>query len=261
MKILHISDLQIPRTDKDIMTGLFKFANSSLSDLVLISGDLTQRAGVSAFKKAANFISELPAPAISVPGNHDIPLYDAWNRFWRPLRRYKKFISGDPDPRYSLGGLGVAGINTARSFTLKEGAINFYQSASACYFLKDHRYKIVMTHHPLGVSAESRQNRKDAGSRLAKKIFYKCRVGLFLSGHHHINSIARTNIGSEASPYYAVFLQAGTISRRLRGEPVSFNLIEIENDEMSISRYHLFGSEVHLHEKHVFFLSPFGWQK
>lgn len=62
------------------MAGLGRLMDKFRPDLILISGDLTQRARTHEFRLAKEFIRKLPAPVLVVPGNHDIPLYDVSSR-------------------------------------------------------------------------------------------------------------------------------------------------------------------------------------
>ena len=64
-----------------------------------MSGDFTQRARARQYKDAAAFMRRLPTPQLVVPGNHDIPLYDVFRRFFFPLRNYHKYITKRPAAR------------------------------------------------------------------------------------------------------------------------------------------------------------------
>ena len=62
-------------------------------DVVVVSGDLTQRARTEQFKEARRFLDSLPTPQIIVPGNHDVPLYDIFGRLLQPLDKYRRYIT------------------------------------------------------------------------------------------------------------------------------------------------------------------------
>ena len=99
-------------------------------DLVVISGDFTQRARTEQFKEACEFLDRLRDAGhevLGVPGNHDVPLYDVLRRFLSPLTRYRRFIDDKLCPFHELPGAAVLGINTARSLTFKDGRINHEQ--------------------------------------------------------------------------------------------------------------------------------------
>ena len=65
-----------------------------------------------------------------VPGNHDVPLYNVFQRFLSPLGKYKRYITHDLEPRFIDDEIAVLGINTARSLTFKDGRINEEQIAA-----------------------------------------------------------------------------------------------------------------------------------
>ena len=96
-------------------------------DLVVISGDFTQRARTEQFREACEFLERLRErghEVLGVPGNHDVPLYDVLRRFLSPLARYRRFIDDSLCPFVELPGVAVLGINTARSLTFKDGRIS-----------------------------------------------------------------------------------------------------------------------------------------
>ena len=99
--IAHISDLhfgtEVPAVARALIDDLEKNAPS----LVVVSGDLTQRARRKQFDAARAFLAQLPRPQLVVPGNHDVPLYDVIRRFAAPLKRYGRFISADLNPTFS----------------------------------------------------------------------------------------------------------------------------------------------------------------
>ena len=124
-------------------------------DLVVISGDFTQRARTEQFKEACEFLERLREAGhdvLGVPGNHDVPLYDVLRRFLSPLTRYRRYIDDSLCPFHELPGVAVLGINTARSLTFKDGRISHEQME----FIREtfartepRRSRILVTHHPL----------------------------------------------------------------------------------------------------------------
>ncbi len=72
--VAHLSDLHFGRTDPQVVSALTVALQNLNPDLVVISGDLTQRAKHSEFREARTFIAQLPGETLVVPGNHDVPL-------------------------------------------------------------------------------------------------------------------------------------------------------------------------------------------
>ena len=86
--LVHLSDLHFGRVDAELIEPLLVSVADAKPDLVVISGDLTQRARKRQFEAARAFLDRLPRPRIVVPGNHDVPLYRVWERFLSPLGKY-----------------------------------------------------------------------------------------------------------------------------------------------------------------------------
>src|SRR3569832_1650921 len=96
--IAHISDLHFGRTDSAVLEGLKRAIVESKPDIVVVSGDLTQRAKRQEFVAAKRFLDALPRPQIVVPDNHDVPLYNVMARWLTPLTRFRRYISKDLAP-------------------------------------------------------------------------------------------------------------------------------------------------------------------
>src|SRR5690606_19612092 len=123
----HLSDLHFGAHDERLVGAVEARICEERPDLVVISGDFTQRARVGQFKEACRFLERLRDAGhdvLGVPGNHDVPLYDVLRWFLSPLTLYKRFVDETLCPYHELDGALVLGINTARSLTFKDGRIN-----------------------------------------------------------------------------------------------------------------------------------------
>ena len=117
-RIAHLSDIHFGAHDPIIVAATEAWLRDKQPDLIIISGDLTQRAKVEQFREASSYLERLREagfPIMVVPGNHDVPLYDVFTRFAAPLDRYKRFINDDLCPWFENDEVAVLGINTARS--------------------------------------------------------------------------------------------------------------------------------------------------
>src|SRR5687767_15729676 len=131
-RLLHLSDLHFGAHDPRLVEAVEQRVDEEKPDLVVISGDFTQRARTEQFKEACEFLERLRDgghDVLAVPGNHDVPLYDVLRRFLSPLTRYRRFIDDELCPFHELKDAAVLGINTARSLTFKDGRINEEQVA------------------------------------------------------------------------------------------------------------------------------------
>lgn len=267
--LIHISDIHFGRVDYAIVERLREKIVEIAPDLIVVSGDLTQRARSAQFIEARKFLDSLPMPQIVVPGNHDIPMHNVFARFAAPLDKYKRYITEDLQPFFSDAEIAVVGINTARSLTIKDGRINERQIAGVCERMRelpDEMLKVVVTHHPFDLP-ENHTDEDDLvdNAEEAMQAFADCGADVFLSGHLHVSSISET-----ASRYKlesgrnALVIQAGTAtSTRGRGEANSFNVLEFEQPNLIIKRFEcenpskgFTGAQIKHYEKYVN-----GWRK
>ncbi|HXG99107.1 MAG TPA: metallophosphoesterase [Sphingomicrobium sp.] len=243
-RILHLSDLHFGAHDPRLVAAVEVRADESKPDLVVVSGDFTQRARTEEFEQACQFLSRLRNAGhevLGVPGNHDVPLYDVLRRFLSPLTRYRRYIDDELCPFHELPDAAVLGINTARSLTFKDGRINDEQVAHIRETFgrtREDMPRVLVTHHPLFALpvGEGPELGKAIGRQeLALDAIGKAGVDLLLAGHNH-----------RASSHYApdlvtragssLVVQAGTAtSTRLRDEEQSFNLIEVASGDVTVT--------------------------
>ncbi len=239
--VVHLSDVHFGRTDDAVVAAIIPLVHSLAPDVVVVSGDLTQRAKPHQFRAARAFLDQLPKPQIVVPGNHDVPLYNIFQRFLQPLTKYRRFISHDLEPFYADAEIAVAGINTARSLTFKDGRINDEQIQrlhDRLAPLPDHITKIVVTHHPFDLPAGF--DEKDLVDRAdqAMRVFLKAGADVLLSGHLHTSHVTDTATRYPVDGRAALVVQAGTAtSTRGRGETNSFNRIRSDGDRLHVDRW------------------------
>jgi len=236
--IVHLSDLHFGRHDSHVVTGLAGVVQTARPDVIAISGDLTQRARTHEFEMAREFLRTLPPPVIVVPGNHDVPLYNPISRWLRPLERYRRFISDDLQPSFLDDEIAVVGINTARSWTIKNGRINKRQIKRVCECLNvasETAVRILVTHHPFDLPEPASFHAVVGRADMAVRALIGCGVDLILSGHHHVTHTASSAERYEIEGHPVLLVQAGTAtSTRRRGEVNSCNVIRIERSRIVI---------------------------
>jgi 3',5'-cyclic AMP phosphodiesterase CpdA len=239
--LIHLSDLHFGRVDQALLGPLRDLIHSIAPSVVVISGDLTQRAKPEQFEEARAFLDTLPGPQIVVPGNHDISLYNVFRRFVKPLARYKRYITDDLDPIYVDDEIAVVGVNTARSLTIKDGRVNKEQVAKIreqLTGLDPKLTRIVVTHHPFDLPTTFEEEDLVDRAPMAMEVFAECGVDVLLAGHMHVSHAASTAARYQIDAYAALVVQAGTAtSTRGRGEVNSFNLLRVEHERVEVDRY------------------------
>jgi len=262
--IVHLSDLHFGTEDRKMAEVLLGNLALLSPSLVVISGDLTQRARTQEFEAAATWLKQISFPTLIVPGNHDIPLYDVMRRFVAPLGRYSKFITSDLCPFHRDDEMAVLGINTARSLTWKSGRISEEQICeirNQMTAVVGSEFKVLVTHHPFIPPPGESEAGIDLVGRASRAlpVIDACEVDLLLAGHLHHGYTGDVRAYYPATKRSVIVVQAGTaISRRVRAEPNAYNFITLEADRISISvrvwqghdfeptihtYYHLFGEE------------------
>jgi len=239
-KLVHLSDLHFGRVDEAILAPLIAFVSESTPDVVVVSGDLTQRARSEQFKQARAFLDALPSPQIVVPGNHDIPLHNVFDRFARPLDKYRRHVTDDLEPFYADEEIAVLGVNTARSLTVKYGRVNEGQVAHIrevmCAY-PDEVTKIIVTHHPFDVPEGEDERELVGRAEMAMEALAACGADLLLAGHLHLSHTGHTAERYKIAGHSALVVQAGTAtSTRGRGETNSFNVIRVQHPHINVER-------------------------
>lgn len=231
IRLAHLSDLHFGTEDPAILAALGQALASIDPNLLLISGDLTQRARRAQFRAAERFLGGLERPLIVVPGNHDIPLYNPVARALWPFRRYReRFGSSDLDV-YERDGLRVIGVNTVRRERHASGRITAAQQRRVLRFLDaapENAVNLVVLHHPLVVEHPHRDTERVEHGRRTLRRWSDAGVDLILSGHVHRPFALSVSAGSPGRRVW--LLNAGTAisNRRRHGYVNSFNQLSVD---------------------------------
>jgi 3',5'-cyclic AMP phosphodiesterase CpdA len=227
--IAHISDLHFGRLDAPVAEGLRRELCERQPSVLIVSGDLTQRARRGQFVEAARFLQELPGPQVIVAGNHDVPLYNLIRRFFWPLGRFRKLVEPVACPEYRDESVYVLGLNTARPFTITSGWLTADQLAEARRRMDAQPagiLTILVTHHPFIAPIDRPDADVMIGAPAALAVLEHSRIDLLLAGHLHLayhdDVIARFPELRRS----ILSIQAGTAcSSRRRSQPNAYNWI------------------------------------
>jgi 3',5'-cyclic AMP phosphodiesterase CpdA len=243
--LLHCSDVHFgPPHLSRVADGLLELVDSRRPDLVVISGDLTQRAKPEQFREARRFVDRLPVPSLVVPGNHDVPMYRVWERVFAPFGAYRAYFSPELEPVYSDQEMLAIGINTAFNWTITGGRITSRRLREVGELLAAaprQLLKVVVAHHHLVSPPNFGRQRVPANARRAIELFSAAGVDLVLCGHQH-----QTYAGSSEEFYPrgrppVLILHSGTTtsSRGRAGERHrnTCNWIEADARSLVVSHY------------------------
>jgi len=254
MKIAHISDLHFGRiSDEHLLESLIQSILNDQCDLVLVTGDLTQRARKSEFTQVNQFFQNLSLPHLIIPGNHDIHAW--WHRpdlrVFNPLKRYKKMISHHLEPYILADNIAILGLNTAHGLTIKNGRCTASHKARIREFFSNRSpktLKILATHHPLEISllSSNRDVARGGHNLLVTAATYG--VHVICAGHWHVAHVSNDTIAGNEM----LFSYAGTAcSDRWRAPHIglnSWNSIE-RTKRGVIIRIHGYNPKTHIFEQ------------
>jgi 3',5'-cyclic AMP phosphodiesterase CpdA len=252
LTILHISDLHFgPPFQEQVGEALLRFAFDLRPDLIVASGDFTQRAKEEQFAAARAYLDRLPpAPLVTTPGNHDVPLFRVAERLFRPLENYQRHISADLDTITRMEEAVVVSLNsTAPHRGIVNGRIDRGQLEFAREAFTDvppDLFRIVVAHHHFAPPPDFERVDVMPRAKRALDAFTAMRVDLVLGGHLH-----RAYLGNSLDVYAGldrehgiVIVQSGTTtSRRGRArerEKNSFNLLRIDGRMIRVTHYMYF---------------------
>jgi len=229
--VLHISDPHFGTERPLVVKALERLAHAHTPNLLILSGDITQRARTIEFKAAQTFVERLGIPArVVIAGNHDIPLFDIATRIFLPYSRYCRAFGPELEPVHDTPELLVIGVRTTRRYRHIEGEVSSAQIARVAQRLKQagkNQLRIVVTHQPVYVTHAIDQEHLLRGHQHAISTWAADGVDLILGGHIHRPFIGALHEQHTDLPRRVWAVQAGTaLSSRIRHDSNnSINLI------------------------------------
>lgn len=230
--ILHASDTHFGTERPEVIEALRRLSIQHELSLMILSGDITQRARARQFAAARRFVDRLRIPhVLAIPGNHDIPLYNLFARAFAPYRRYREVFGHGLEPVFQSPELMVVGVRTTRRYRHIQGEVSKQQQQQVVDRLRQARrdqLRIVVTHQPVHVTREEDRKNLLRGHEQAVARWLDAGADLILGGHIHLPFIAPLTHPPSGKHGWAV--QAGTaLSTRLRsGINNSVNLIRYD---------------------------------
>ncbi|KJV26372.1 DNA repair exonuclease [Luteibacter yeojuensis] len=233
---VQVSDPHFGTERPEVVAALQRLITTMAPDLVILSGDVTQRATREQFAAARRFVDAYARPTLVVPGNHDVPLVNLVARALNPFGRYRDVFGDDLEPVHESADALVIGINTVRPARHKNGEVSDRQIARVCERLRaarDEQLRIVVTHQPVHVIREKDIANLLINHEAAIKAWAAAGADLVLGGHIHLPYVRPLNTEARqlASELWSV--QAGTATSTRIREGISNSVHVIRHDAAS----------------------------
>jgi len=229
--ILHLSDTHFGTEEAPVIAALQQLVRQEKPSAVILSGDITQRARRAQFTAARAFCDSLHVDhLLTLPGNHDIPLYNVAARLFAPYRGYARVFGHNLEPELEFADVLVIGVNTTRPERRKDGVVSPRQIRRVVQRLHGARreqLRIVVTHQPACVMRPEDEKDRLHGGEEAALAWSRAGADLLLGGHIHLPYVSDvcTRVKTATRTLYCI--QAGTaFSHRVRhNTPNSVNVI------------------------------------
>lgn len=232
--LLQISDPHFGTERPEVLRALERFAEALGPQVVVLSGDITQRATRVQFAAARAFFDRLAAPAkLVIPGNHDIPLFQLGARCFSPYGRYKEAFGDDLEPVFESDEWLVVAVNTTRWYRHTAGKVSAAQVervAARLAAASPSQLRVVVTHQPVMVTRQEDMSNRLHGRERAVARWSEAGVDLILGGHIHLPYVRSLHDAFSGCKRTAFAVQAGTaISSRVRaGFANSVNVVRLD---------------------------------
>jgi len=229
--LLQVSDAHFGTERKPVVDALVRLAKQLKPDVLLLSGDITQRARRAQFDAAVAFVKRCkPKRCVAIPGNHDIPLFNVLGRAFQPYAGFCRAFGPRLEQVVDLPDMLLIVLNTTRPWRHKDGEVSKQQVADSCLHLRAASAKalrIVVTHQPVHAIRDSDETNLLHGREEAVPAWAEAGADLVMSGHIHlpyVRPLSERYRGLERELWTA---NAGTaVSSRVRSNiPNSVNVV------------------------------------
>ena len=229
--ILQVSDPHFGTERAPVAEALQRLVRRQRPDILLLSGDITQRATRSQFSAAREFIDALEVPQVlALPGNHDIPLFNPLARLFRPYARYRNAFGNALECEFENDDVLLLTLNTTRWYRHIDGELSDEQIDRVASRLRQASagcWRIVATHQPLATPSAEQAHDLLRGHEKALKTWAAAGADIVVGGHIHLPYVLAMHQRLPMLPGRLWTVQAGTaMSDRVRsGAPNSVNLL------------------------------------
>jgi 3',5'-cyclic AMP phosphodiesterase CpdA len=229
--LIQISDTHFGTEHAPAVEALVRMVRELAPAVLVLSGDITQRARPAQFRAARAFVDRLGIPVVlAIPGNHDIALYDVAARVLRPYANHRHAFGPELEPSFESDALLVLTINTTRPYLHVTGRVSSAQIERVAARLErasPAQLRVVVTHQPVFVTRPEDRPDLLRGHEQALRRWSAAGADLILGGHIHLPFVQALHEHDARLARRVWVVQAGTaVSTRVRHDAVnSVNLI------------------------------------
>lgn len=247
VQILHLADLHFGGlADIRQIEALEKMLPDLRPDVVVIGGDISQRARHGEFQRARAFVNlaSETATVFTMPGNHDVQW---WRRPFLPTPKdaiygkYRQYFGDDLTPTLEVPGALIASVLTSQGLSL--ASISHWRDFTVKGYLPRREIervrdlfarapadlaRVLVVHHNV-LRGDISQRMGLARWRVAQQRIMDSGVDVVLCGHDHQE-------GADVLAGKVVVSTTGTLCVRTRGgRPSCFNFVTIDPSAVQIT--------------------------
>ncbi|MEQ9436083.1 metallophosphoesterase [Hyphomonas sp.] len=243
MRIVQLADLHFGAENPRAMDAAAAQIADLEPDVIVVSGDMTQRGKHDEFEAARNWIDALDRPTLIVPGNHDTPLLNLVSRASSPFQRHHGYFEDHSAPQ-CVGDIRIDGLNTARGWQVRS---NWAEGSVRLAHLEDildedagdDTIRMLACHHPFRSPSDAPLRTRTRRGAAASELLAASPVSVLLTGHVHT---PHAELITEATGSYLA-ITAGTLSTRLRSAPAAFNSLDISDGALRVNTHDFDGTD------------------
>jgi len=215
-RIVHLTDLHFGCEAPGLVAPLQAAIRQARPDLVVVTGDLSHRARAAQFRAAVAFLDGLAARYVTMPGNHDVPLFDLAARVLWPFRGWRRAVGAGQGLQVACGAARVFCANTADPWRWRRGVLRAREQQQMRDWLAQGTggmvndggaVNILACHHPLVVPPGFDRG-ETRGAAAALPLLAGAGVQVVLSGHLHHWDIGPGITATTSGP--VLHVQTGT---------------------------------------------------
>lgn len=232
--LLQVSDPHFGTEQPLVMQALIALAARQRPDVLVLSGDITQRARAAQFAQARAFCDQLAiARWLCLPGNHDISLFNVFERAFAPYAGFRRAFGHALEPVLQTPDLCLLGVKTTRRWRHKNGEVSAAQVARVVGLLEaatPRQLRLVVVHQPVAVLRPGDEHDLLRGWEPAVRAWAAAGADIVMGGHIHLPYVCELSSRLPGLARRMWCVQAGTaLSSRVRAEaPNSVNLLRYD---------------------------------